>query len=169
MSLNHAGRHSNDGGIGGDILEHNRIGADLHIVANRDPAENLGSGPDDHMIAKRGVALPTFLPRPSKRHALEEGHVISDLCRLADDHTHPMIDEEAGTDLGRGMDFNAREHTSYLRNSPRNKRHVVGLQPMGHAVGQQGMKAGIGQHDFKPAGRSRISVEHGLEVLFDGL
>jgi hypothetical protein len=29
------------------------------------------------------------------------------------------------------------------------------------------MKAGIGQHDFKPAGRSRISVEDGLEVLFD--
>ena len=80
-----------------------------------------------------------------------------------------MVDEEPGTDLSRGMDFNAREHTSNLRNSPRSERHVVGLQPMGHAVGQQGMKAGIGQHDFEPAGRRRISVEDSAEVLFNGL
>jgi len=39
---------------------------------------------------------------------------------------------------------------------------------MGQTVGQQGMKAGIGQHDFKPTGRRRVSVEDGLEVLFNG-
>ena len=40
---------------------------------------------------------------------------------------------------------------------------------MGQAVGQQGMKAGIGQHDFKPAGRRRVSVEDALGDLLEWL
>ena len=43
------------------------------------------------------------------------------------------------------------------------------LEPMGHAVGQQGMETGIGQHDFKPAGRRWISVEHGPEIFSNHL
>jgi len=52
--------------------------------------------------------------------------------------------------------------TNEAGNSPRKEWYVVGLQPMGQSVGQQGMKAGIGQHDFKPAGRRRVSVEYRL-------
>ena len=64
LSFNYAGPALNDGGIGGDILEHNRIGADLHIVADRDPTENLGPGPDDHVIAKRGSGASLVPSRP---------------------------------------------------------------------------------------------------------
>jgi hypothetical protein len=40
---------------------------------------------------------------------------------------------------------------------------------MAHAVGQHSMKAGIGQHDFKPIGRRRVSVEDCVKVCLNGL
>ncbi len=130
LSFNHTGRHPDDSGIGGNGLEHNRIGADLHIVADCDPAEDLGPGPDDHMIAERGVAFTSLFTSSTKRDPLKERHVISDLCRFADHDPHAMVDKKTCADFGGGMDFNAGEPTSDLRNRSRNERHMIGLQPM---------------------------------------
>src|SRR5688572_17758046 len=115
------------------------------------------------------MTLPSLLSRSSKRHTLEESHIIADLCRLANNHPHAMVDEKPAADLRRGMDFNARERTSGLANSPGNKRDAVRYQPMSHTVGQQGMKARIRHHDFKPAGGCRISVEDRAQICSNGL
>jgi hypothetical protein len=66
------------------------------------------------------------------------------------------------------MDFDPRQYTSSLRNEAGKKRDTMGLEPMGYAVGHYGMKARIGQHDFEPAGRRWISVEHGTKIFFNG-
>src|ERR1043165_1548590 len=128
LSFDHAGRHSNDGGIGGDVLEHNRIGTNLDIVADRDSAENLGSGPDNDVTAERRMPFAPLLSFAPKRHTLKEGHGISDLCRFTDYHPHSMIEEEAGGDRRRWMDFDPRQYTSSLRNEAGKKRDTMGLE-----------------------------------------
>ncbi len=121
------------------------------------------------MIAERGMALSSFFSRPAKRHTLEEGHIISDLRRLADHDPHAMVNEKPGTDLRRGMDFDSRQYTGSLRNETGKKRDAMGLEPMGYAIGHYGVKARVGQHDFEPAGCRRVSVEDRMEICFNGL
>ena len=53
--------NTDDGTVGGNILDDYRIGADADAFANADRAENLGAGTDDDAVGQRRVA-PALAP-----------------------------------------------------------------------------------------------------------
>lgn len=169
LRLDDPGRHPDHRRIGGNRLQDDGIRADFHVVADRNPAEDLRPRPDDHMAAERGMALAALLPRSTKRHALKQGDVVSDLSRFSDHHTHAVIDKKSLTDLGGRMDLDSRQPAGQLGNRAGQERHTMPLQPMCEPIGQQSVKSRISRNDFEPAGGGRIPVKNRLEVLRDSL
>ena len=68
LRLNDPGGHADDGRIGSNVLEDDGIGADLHVVTDRNPSEDLGPGADHDVIAQRRMPLPALLSRSTERH-----------------------------------------------------------------------------------------------------
>src|SRR2546428_6833873 len=59
--LNDPGRHADDRGVRRDRLQYDGVGPDLDVIADLDPAEDLGAGAHHHMIAQRWMALAALL------------------------------------------------------------------------------------------------------------
>ena len=78
LSLDDAGRHPDDGGVGRDIFNDDGIRTDLDVVADFDAAENFGSGTDDHVIAQRRMPFPPLFPGAAERDALIDAHAVPD-------------------------------------------------------------------------------------------
>ena len=51
-------------GVGGNVPDNDRVGADVTVVADGNIAQNLGAGPDDHIVADRRMPFAGF-PCPS--------------------------------------------------------------------------------------------------------
>ena len=50
--------------------------------------------------------------------------VVAHFCRLADDHAHAVVDEEALADLCTRMDFDAGEKPAKVRNEARDNGYA---------------------------------------------
>ena len=59
------------------------------------------------MVAEGRVSLRLLIGRAAQDHTLVHQHVLTDFGRLADDHAHAVIDEEAPADFRSGMNLNA--------------------------------------------------------------
>ena len=84
---------------GGTRLDHDGVGADAAVVADRDRPEDLRAGADRHAVADRRVALAALEAGAAERHALVDRDVGADLGGLADHHAGRVVDEEPGADL----------------------------------------------------------------------
>jgi hypothetical protein len=166
--FNHAGRHAGDGRIGGHGFEDHRIGSYLYVVADSNAAENFRARSHHDMIPHGGMALTSVLTGPSQGHTLKERDVIADLGGFSDDDAHAVIDEKSFSNGRRGVDLDAGQDPSDLRNSPREEWNVMAMEPMRHAVGQERVKAGIGQNDFNRTRSRRVSIEHRSQILSNG-
>jgi hypothetical protein len=73
--------------------------------------------------------------------------VVADHRRLADDHTHAVVDEHPLAYGGPGMDLDAGEPACEMRKEARQPAHARTPQPVGDPMQGQRMEAGIaGQH-----------------------
>src|SRR5580704_3434419 len=86
---------------------HYGASADPAATADRHRTDNRGTRTDHHVVFERRVALFLLEAGAAERDALVEQHVVADLCGLADDDAHAVIDKEATPNLGARMDFDA--------------------------------------------------------------
>src|SRR5205814_2649089 len=99
-------RDADDGRSRGDILGHNRVGADFRAFTHFDRPKHLRARADHHAIAQRRVALAADTGArvgASKSHVLVDGDIVTDLRALAD-NAEAMVEEEALADLRPRMD-----------------------------------------------------------------
>ena len=57
LALDDLAGHADDDRVGRYGLDHDGVGADAAVAADRDRAEDLGAGADGHPVADGGVAL----------------------------------------------------------------------------------------------------------------
>jgi hypothetical protein len=97
-------------------LDHHRVAAHLGAIAHGEAAQHLGAGAHHHVAAQRGMPLGALVERgAAQRDALVDGAAVADLGRLADHHAHAVVDEHALTDLGAGVDLDARQPAREVR------------------------------------------------------
>ena len=101
----HPGGHAHHRAVGGHVPGHDRPRGDDGAFADGDGPQDLGPDADDDVVPQGGVALGAAQAAgalgvvDAQGDALVEGAVVPDLGRLADDHAHPVVDEEALADL----------------------------------------------------------------------
>jgi hypothetical protein len=153
----------------GHVVDHDRVGADLGSVADRDGTEQLRAGADRDVVLNRWMALARGEARATERHALEQGHAVADLDRLADHDAGAVIDEELGSDPGSGMDLDPGRRPRHVRDQARHQGHRSGVQRVADAMAEDRVHARVGEHDLGRADRAsgRIAVARGRDVLAD--
>ena len=105
----HAAGHADHGAVIRNGSDHHGARADLGVVADRDIAQNLGAGPDHHVVADGGMALALLLAGSAQRHALVQQYIVADLGGFADHGAHAVVDEAAPSNLRAGMDLDSRQ------------------------------------------------------------
>ncbi len=139
------------GGVGRDVLDHDRVGADLGVVADRDRAQQLGPRADGDVVLEGGMALPGLEASAAEGHALEQRHAVADLGRLADHDARAVVDEEVRADSGGGVDLDPGEGAAGVGENARRERHLGVPERVRDAVGQQGLHAGPAGEDLQGA------------------
>lgn len=160
----HPRRHANHGCIGRNLLEHHRTSADERVVADGDRAEDAGADTHQNVMAQRGVPFACFLAGASQGHPLVEGNIISDLRSLADDGTHPVVNEESPADSCAWMNLNAGEVAVDLGNEPGGHAKPTGPKPVRQTMGDDRVEAGIKQQHLERAAGRRIALQRRLNI-----
>src|SRR5690554_3897645 len=103
----HPARHAHHRRMGRDLAKHHGARSDPGTLSHREGAEYLGPSRYDHVVADGGMAFPSLLAGSSQHDPLVEGDVLTDLGRLADHHTHTVVDEEPFTQAGARVDLDS--------------------------------------------------------------
>src|SRR5680860_498860 len=101
----HPARDADDDGVRRHVADDDRVRANLRAGTDRDRAEDAGPGADGDAVADGRVPLLLGHRAATQGGAVVKHHVVADLGRLTDDHTHPVVDEEASSDAGPGVDL----------------------------------------------------------------
>ena len=123
-------RYADNSTIIRNILQHHRVGADIHVVADGDPAEHLCSRTYDDIIAERRVALPGLLPRASKRHSLIQCDIRAEDGCFTNDDAHAVIDKESAPDVSCRMNLNTGYETRKRHNDMGQHRNVHAMHSL---------------------------------------
>src|SRR5215469_11408888 len=94
------------------LPHHHRPRANAAAGTDGEAADDLGASSHHHIVGEGGVTLLPLVAGAAEGHPLEQAHVPPNLGRLTDDHAHAVVDEEPGTQLGRGMDLDARKEAA---------------------------------------------------------
>src|SRR5262244_419484 len=147
------------------LPHHHRPRTNAAPGADGEAADDLRARSHHHVVGEGGVPLLPLVAGAAESHPLEQAHVPPDLGRLADDHSHAIVDEESGSKLGRGMDLDAREEAAQVRQPTGSGRPSRPPQGMRNAVDPDGVDAGVAQYDLEGGARGRIALQHGSNVL----
>ncbi len=165
MGLDDACRVANRSGAGRHRLGDHGVGADLGTIADREAAQHLRAGADDHILANRRMALGTLVQRrAAQRDAVVDRAAVADLGGLADHHTHGMVEEHALADFGAGMDLDAGEPACNMRGETPQPGEAVVPEPVRRPVQDERVQARITGQDLPGAARGRITVEDALDI-----
>ena len=105
---NGASGNTHHHGTGGYVGDHDGIGTDSCPFVHRDGAEHLGAGANNHAISNVGVALhAAFDTRAPEGDALIDRDVIAYGAGLADNDAGGVVDKDALTDNGGGVNVHA--------------------------------------------------------------
>ena len=165
LALDGACRDADDGCVGGHGINHDGVGADPRVVADRDGAEDLRAGADDDVVANGRVTLAAAGPRDPERHLMIKVAIIAHLGGFTDDDAHAMINDEAAADDGGGVDFDAGQPAREVRRKPPQKIEVMSPQPMRQAMPHDGMHARVAEQDFKIGTRRWVALAIGPDGL----
>src|SRR6185503_19972687 len=104
-----------------------------------------------------------------ERDALVNRHVVADLRRLADHHTHAVIDESAPADLRPRMGLDPGEEPAKVADEARQRGELALPQPMRQPVDENRVKTRIRNRLFPRRPRRRIALEDCLDIFFKRL
>ena len=102
---------------------------------------------------------------PAKSHAVEQQDVVANFRRLADDHSHAVVDEEALTDDCGWVDLDAGEVSGGLGQSASGEAVPFVPQLVSGAVRPQGVDAWIEKCYLHVGTGSRIAFTRRSQVL----
>jgi len=126
--------------------------------------KNVPAGADDDAVFERRVTAPLVPRGAAQRHAVVKRHIVADDRRFADDDAHAMIDEQPLADARTGMDLDAGEEASEVRDEAAAPAQAVRPQPVRQTVRDQCMDSRVtGQHFPESAG-CRVPIEYRLDV-----
>ena len=163
------GGDSNGDAVGGNIFGYNGIRSDSGSFADGDRAEDLGAGTDGDVVADSGVAFGLGQDLSAEGDAVVEHDAVPNFGGFADDNAHAVVNEEATSDGGTGVDFHAGEEAGELRQDARWALDVAGPQGVRDAVHPDGVKAGVDDGVLKIAAGSGVVEARVFEVLTDCL
>jgi hypothetical protein len=106
-----------------------------------------------HAVGRVGAA---------QRDALVDGHIVTDVGRLAD-HGEAVVDEQVAADLRAGMNVDASQETGHVVDQAREEIHLRLEQPVRHPVPGHGPDARIEQH-FPARSRRGIARDDGIQI-----
>ena len=86
-------RNTDCGCVTLNIPENNRVSSYLHIVSERDVAQNARTRANETSVAQRWMPLSSFLTCAAKSHVLVDSAVIPDNSSFSDDYPHSVVDE----------------------------------------------------------------------------
>ncbi len=154
-----------DHGMGIVIGETAEVGDDCLIYHG----VTLGGTGKDHgkRHPTRWVALAVVLARAAQGHAVVDQAVIPHLGGLADDDAHAVVDDQAASDLGPGVDLDARPETAPLGHAPGQKPPVFTVEPVGHPVIQHRVDALVQQQNFQLGPGGGVPPLIGLQRLVE--
>ena len=128
---------------------------------------SLAPDADRDVVLDGRVALAGGEAGAAQRDALEQGHAVADLRRLAHHDAGAVVHEEVAPDPGRGMDLDAGHDAARIRQQTRHERHVGIVQRVGDPVSEDRVYAWIGEQDLRGADRpgGRVAIAGGRDVL----
>lgn len=92
------------------------------------------------------MAFALLFAGAAEGHPLVEHDPIADLGGLADHHAHAVVNEEAATNAGAGVDLDPGEEARDLRDQTGDERYATAMDGVGDAVQSNGVQAGVEQH-----------------------
>ncbi len=104
-------------------MDHDGVGADFGVMTNRDRAQQLRARTDRDTVLHGGMTFAGGKAGTAQGHTLIDRHILSHRGRLSDDHTHAVVDEQSGPDIGGGMDLNAGDGSGKGSQQSRQHRH----------------------------------------------
>src|SRR5262249_10140572 len=152
----HPSRNTHHDGIRGHLAHDYGAGADPAAAADGKAADDLGAGPDDDVVAERGVALLALQAGAAERDALEQRDVFADRGRRADDDAHAVIDEQSRPESGGRMDLDARREAVDMGYPAGQCRPPGRPDGVAHAVDPDRVHAGITEDDLERGARRRV-------------
>jgi hypothetical protein len=114
------------------------------------------------------MALAFFLAGAAQGHPLIQRDIIANHCGFTDDHTHPMVNKEASSNNGSGMNLDTGEKPGDLRQNPGGQRHPMNPEPVRYPMGPQGLKPRITQQNLHQGFGCGIPFKNGLDVFPNG-
>ena len=154
---------------GETVVEHDGAGADLGPLPYFDGAQDLGAGADQHAAANLGVAVAALLAGAAERHFLQDGYFVLDHRRLADDEAGAVIDHDAGTELGGGVDIDREHFGDAALQVVRRMSAVLPPEPVADAIGLQRLIAFEVEERGQQVRAGGVAVADGAQVDRSGL
>ena len=105
LAVDRPGGDADHGGVVGDVVEHDGVGADPGVVAHLDRSQHLRAGADDHIIANGRVPLAAAGAGDPKGDLMIEVAVVADFRGLADHHAHAVVDHQPPAESGGRVDL----------------------------------------------------------------
>lgn len=92
-----------------NLDQNNSPGSDLGAFPNFDVAQNRSPRTDENTVANLWMTVAPLLPCASQSNVVQDGNVVADARRLADDDPGAVVKENPFSYFGRGMDVHG-EH-----------------------------------------------------------
>src|SRR5439155_13765731 len=142
------------------LAHDHRSGADPAARPDGEGPDDAGAGPDDDIVGQGRVALLLLEARAAQGDAVEQRDVLPDLGRLADDHAHAVVDEQARPQLGGGVDLDARQETAHMGQEARGYEPAVAPEPVSGPVEPDGVDARVTEHHLERRVRGGVTFEN---------
>ena len=133
-------------------------------MSDLDIAEDLGARADQHTMAYLRVTVAGLLAGASQRYPMQERNVILDDRGLAHHEAGCMIEEDAATDPGIGMDIALEDCRGAALQAKGEVPAAFTSQPMRKAMGLDGMKAFEVEQRIDEPRRRGVAVEHRHQI-----
>ena len=134
-------RVAHSGGVRRDVDEHEGPRPNLGALTDVDVPEKNGPCTDEDPVANLGVAIANGFPRSAQRDIVQDGHIAANRGRLAHHQSCCVVEENAGADLGRGVDVHVENLRHPALDQECQRRAGVLPEPMSHPVRLAGEKA----------------------------
>src|SRR4051812_14591558 len=110
------------------ILEHDGTAPDTRALSDGHCSEDFGADADHDTVFDCRMAFATFFAGTTKRDALIHRDVIANHSRLADHDAHAMVDEDAASNFGAGMDLDPGHESTEMRNDASGDKPAPGVE-----------------------------------------
>ncbi len=151
------------------VLQHHGACRDARAVADLDIAQHLGPCPNHHAVADFRVAVAVLFAGAAKGDRMQHRDVIAHHRRLTDHDGMGVVDHDAATDAGSGMDIDAEHFRDAHLHEIGHVAAALLPEPMADPVGLHRLITLEEQDRLDEAQAGRVTVEHGRDIGAGGL